>query len=229
MVEPELLDELPQNDPRAVQSRRDLRRINFFMGNVGIAARMLRKSFPTQSPKRIVELGAGDGTFMLQLARKFSPRWSHVEIVLVDQQNLVSPETLAELETLGWRVTIIAADVFVWLATCEPSDCMLANLFLHHFNDDQLAELLKLAADKTRAFIACEPRRFSGGILGTSLLWMIGCNDVTRHDAAVSVRAGFQADELTKLWPHRAEWKIEEGEAGLFSHAFVAALARAWR
>src|SRR5437879_2754268 len=40
-VEPEWLDELPPNDPRAKGSRRDLQRIHSWMGNVGIMARLL--------------------------------------------------------------------------------------------------------------------------------------------------------------------------------------------
>jgi hypothetical protein len=35
------------------------------------------------------------------------------------------------------------------------------------------------------------------------LLWLIGCNAVTRHDAAVSMRAGFIRQELSALWPDR--------------------------
>jgi len=37
-VIPELLDELPPDDPRAVHSRGDLRRVNKLMGNADIVA-----------------------------------------------------------------------------------------------------------------------------------------------------------------------------------------------
>lgn len=221
IVEPELLDELPQTDPRAIHSRRDLGRINFLMGNVGIVERVLRTHFP-EAPKRIAELGSGDGTFMLELAQKF-PCWENLEVIFVDRQNLVSPETKEEFHQLGWRVKVVSADVFDWLSVCEPADCLVANLFLHHFEDEKLSELLRLAARKTGMFIACEPRRSSAGILGTKFLGLIGCNDVTSHDAAVSVRAGFCAGEISKLWPQNETWKVVEGNAGLFSHTFVAA------
>ena len=38
IVQPELLDELPPDDPRAMRSRRDLRRINAWMRNHAIMA-----------------------------------------------------------------------------------------------------------------------------------------------------------------------------------------------
>jgi hypothetical protein len=51
---------------------------------------------------------------------------------------------------------------------------------------------------------------------------MIGCNDVTRHDAIVSVRAGFKNRELSELWPAGGAWILHEHAYGLFSHYFVA-------
>ena len=57
--------------------------------------------------------------------------------------------------------------------------------------------------------------------LGCRLMWLIGCNDVTRHDAVVSVRAGFTNRELSALWT-ASGWKLEERAAPPFSHLFVA-------
>jgi hypothetical protein len=54
------------------------------------------------------------------------------------------------------------------------------------------------------------------------LLWAIGCNSVTRHDALVSVRAGFSGDELSALWPDKKNWQLTERRAGPFSHLFIA-------
>jgi hypothetical protein len=99
---------------------------------------------------------------------------------------------------------------------------MLANLFLHHFHEAQLAELLRGAARQTRVFIAAEPRRSPRSLLFSRLLCLIGCNRVTRHDAPVSVRAGFTGSELLRLWPDGQGWTLQERPAGWFSHLFVA-------
>ena len=61
IVQPELLDQLAADDPRAVRSRADLRRINAWMGNARFAARALTEIFPRSPPQQIVEIGAGDG------------------------------------------------------------------------------------------------------------------------------------------------------------------------
>ena len=88
--------------------------------------------------------------------------------------------------------------------------------------DNQLALLLNMAAQQTRQFIACEPRRSRTALAGVSLLRFIGCNDITLHDGDLSVRAGFRDCELSGLWPSGPEWQIAEGRRGLFTHGFVA-------
>ena len=63
---------------------------------------------------------------------------------------------------------------------------------------------------------------FYTAITGSLLLGAIGCNDVSRHDAVISVRAGFADHELSALWPASSPYRLEEYAAGLFSHCFVA-------
>ena len=228
-VEPEWLDELPPDDPRAMRSRRDLRHINALMMNASMVAREFRRSCRTNSPCTIAEIGAGDGTFMLQLAAKTAMPRQDTRVVLLDRHATVGRGTLAEFAALGWWAECVIADVFEWLA--RPADrvydVMVANLFLHHFDTARLSTLLSLAAQRARCFIACEPRRSWLALTGSHLLGVGGCNDVTRHDAVASVRAGFDGQELSELWPARREWRLEERAFGLFSHSFVASRADA--
>lgn len=226
-VEPELLDELSPENPRARRSRQDLRRLNVLMGHARIIARVLADLWAGDGPARIVELGAGDGTFALSLARDLASRWPRVEVVLVDRQEIVHEATRRGFRELGWNCEPARADVFDWLTRSErlPGDCIVANLFLHHFADARLRSLLSLAAERTVCFAACEPRRSRPVLAASRSLGLIGCNAVTRHDAVVSVRAGFRGKELSDLWTADGSWSLAESEAGLFSHIFV---ARAW-
>jgi hypothetical protein len=224
LVEAELLDRLPATDPRAIQARRDLRKINGWMGHVRTIGRTLSHLFADRTPQSIVELGAGDGTLLLKLAKRFSPRWKPSRIVLVDRQPAVGPETRAAFEALGWDVEYAQADVFDWLEQSRrhPVDVTLTTLFLHHFAGDDLRRLLDRAAAQTRLFVACEPRRSAVALGATRLLRLIGCNHVTRHDARVSVRAGFTGHELSAVWPAGEQWHLEERRAQPFTHYFVA-------
>ena len=226
-IEPEWLDEFPAEDSRAMRSRRDLRRVNAMMGNAIIVARELGRSYRGGPPRLIAEIGAGDGTFMLRLAERASTRWQDVNVVLLDRQDIVGAATLHGFVRLGWRAKSVTADVFEWLA--QPADqvydVIIANLFLHHFDAARLTILLSLLAQRARMFIACEPRRSGLSLVGSRLLGLIGCNDVSRHDAVVSVRAGFDGKELSALWSARRAWKLQERANGVFSHCFVACRA----
>jgi deoxycytidylate deaminase len=222
-MEPEWLDELPADDSRAIRSRRDLRRINAIMLQTGIMARLLARYSDTP-PARIVELGSGDGTFMLDVARRMGSRWRGSTIVLLDRQNIVSHETRDKFGTLGLRTESVNADVFDFLGARKPgtADIITTNLFLHHFSEPQLRRLFAFAAQLSPLFIACEPRRSSSALVASHMVIAIGCNDVSRHDAVASVRAGFSDHELSKLWPADARWRLQEHVALPFTHCFVA-------
>lgn len=211
---PEILDELPASDAAARQSRADLRRLNALMGH----ARLIANELSSASLKRIADLGGGDGTVTLNVARALRVR--DVSLSIIDQQDTVRAETRDAFEALGWSVSVERANVFTALQQDREFDAITANLFLHHFPGERLRELLSLVAQRTRWFVACEPRRSQLALAASRCVGLIGCNHVTRHDAVVSVRAGFRDAELTALWPRG--WRMEERAAGLFSHLFVA-------
>jgi hypothetical protein len=143
-------------------------------------------------------------------------------VFLLDQQKNISAKTRRAFAEAGWRAETVVSDVFDWVPADNAKHVVVANLFLHHFEDERLAGLLDQISRHAKLFIAIEPHRFAWPSLVGKLLWFIGCNDVTRHDAVVSIRAGFAGRELSALWPDRAGWELTERRAGLFSHLFIA-------
>lgn len=227
IVEPELLDSLPADDPRAVRSRRDLARINRWMASSSLLFPALDALLvQAPAPARLVEIGAGDGGLLLRLGQRHARRWPPLRVSLLDLQPVVDAATLEGYRALGWSVEVVQADVLDWLARPAPrsrsAPIMLANLFVHHFQGERLQALLHGIATHARAFVCLEPRRSSAALTGSRLVGAIGGNDVTRHDAVASVRAGFTGQELSHAWPRDDAWQLHEGAAGLFSHRFVA-------
>lgn len=242
IVTAETLDNLAENDPDAIRSRRDLRHVNLIMGTQSIILRALHHLMAARTkkvPLRILELGAGDGSLMLGVAKKLGATWPKVELTLLDRQTVVNSDTIASYAKLGWTAKIETIEVLDWASSAiEPLytnqvskyyDVIVANLFLHHFEGVQLAAILNAIAAQTDQFFACEPRRSWFALAGSHLVGLLGANKVTREDAVLSVHAGFRAKELSLLWPRSksganlssaSKWKVIEYSAGLFSHCF---------
>ena len=195
VVIPELLDHLPADDPEAMRSRRDLRRINRLMGNERWVCRTVRR-FPEAAGRGIVEIGAGDGVLCSKLARLFA------------RARVTAYDLAPAPGDLDSRVEWHRGDVFA----APPPDAggvLVANLFLHHFEEASLTALARWFRD-FEVLVFNEPDRarlphFLGALMHP---WI---NRVTRHDMHVSIRAGFATGEITRtpgLDP--ARWRFEE-------------------
>lgn len=226
IVQAELLDELPPSDPGAQHSRRDLRRINGLMGNARHLRSAVQLCLPrvTGRPWRVLEVGAGDGTLAARVWSRLPRPPLESRLLLLDRLSVVDDAARDRLQSHGWHLEIQVMPVEEWLASTAPDslDLVYANLFAHHFDRNGLPILLNGIARRSRAVVLVEPRRSPMSLLGARLLWGIGSHAITRHDAVRSVEAGFCAEELTDLWPNRANWILSESRAGLFGHRFIA-------
>jgi hypothetical protein len=224
-VMPELLDGMDAQDPRALRARRDLQRVHRAMRTVGVLTRAVAGLRLAHPPRRILELGGGDGTLMLRFARAH-PDWSPVELTLIDMQDMLSARTREAYRSLGWDVHVMSKDALHWASgtVAARHDLCVANLFLHHFNESDVTRLLSAVARDCDALVACEPRRGFFALLGSRLVGLLGASHVTRSDAVTSVVAGFRGGELSALWPTSAPgWSMREYAAFPFTHCFAAA------
>jgi flavin-dependent dehydrogenase len=222
-VQPEQLDHLHPADPRARRSRRDLRRINACMGNARLCARAIHTTSNLTPPGRVVDLGAGDGYFLWQLIRRLHALPRGLEVILLDRSRAADERMLDSLRAHGLQPRVEQAEVLEWLrdTPSRPGTWIVANLFLHHFTRTQLVHLFRMASEKAIFLCACEPRRGALPWAMSRLVGLIGANAVTRHDATLSVRAGFVDGDLSALWPDSEGWQLNEHRAGLFSHLFL--------
>jgi hypothetical protein len=205
-LQPEILDSLSPDHPDARHNRRDLRIINRAMGNLRW---FLRELPPLLRPgERILEIGAGTGDLgRLLLARGLS----------VDGLDLwPRPETWPASQ--GWQ----AADLREFDGY-GSYPVVIANLILHQFGESDLAQLGKKLRG-ARAILACEPARSRRSqLLFAALSPLFGANYVSRHDAHVSIAAGFCGDELPRvLGLVGGEWRIRCGRTGLGAYRMIA-------
>jgi hypothetical protein len=167
---PELLDHLPHDDPGALRSRADLRRINFFMGN----ERWIAAVIP-ENTRHITEIGAGDGHLLARLAGTFP----QAEITAYD----LAPRPAHLPSSVKWT----QGDLF---AQAPPTHggTLIANLFLHHFTNPQLRALGEWMRGFDTLLINEPLRARLPVLLGKIAAPFI--HPITRHDMRVSIEAG---------------------------------------
>jgi hypothetical protein len=208
-VLPELLDTLPHHDPAARRSREELRMVNRIMGNHRWVCRSLLEQ--ALRGDRILELGAGDG----DLARQ---AWG---------AGIVPPAQWGALDLApaptDWPSEAIwlQRELFT-LPVLPEAEVIVANLFLHHFEDEQLADLGKRLPDSCRVLLACEPaRRWVHSLQGHLLSALVGLSAVTHHDMLVSIRAGFSGEELPRALGLNG-WKTQVSTSVLGAYRLTA-------
>jgi len=194
-VEPEILDHLPTADPEAQAGRRDLRRVNFVMGNERWILRTVRR-FPQAAAKGVVELGAGEGQLAGALVREF-PGAGVTAIDLAPRPSDLDPAVI-------WR----AGDIFGEFPA-PRGGVLVANLFLHHFEGEELRRIGQFC-ENFEVLVFSEPDRTRlAQLLGTLACPFV--NRVTRHDMMVSIRAGFFRGELAAMLGLDSRvWRLSE-------------------
>lgn len=197
-VVPEILDSLPSDDPRAVRCRIDLHRINLAMGNYRWIASKLQAGARSDT-RDWMELGAGDGHLAKILPDAF------IQTIRVGAADF-APRPECWPANWEWN----QGDLFEVLdsRSGEKDTGIIASLFLHHFEEADLAKMGAAFEDSFSRIIISEPARFS------CFEWLARpffplVNHVTRHDMIVSIQAGFRKGELPRLLglnPETWEW-----------------------
>jgi hypothetical protein len=199
IVEPEILDSLPADDPAALANRRDLRLYNRLMGTYGWFSRTLQRVIPIT---HVTEYGAGDGSLAFHLLRSGI---INTETIYAGVDWTAQPE--------NWPYQWHGQDIREFIPDAA-SDVLIANLILHQFTDPELKQIgERIQNSSIRYIITNEPTRKRHHLWQVSLSRMLRIHPVTYHDARVSIRAGFRRSELASLLRlAEPDWNIKWSE-----------------
>lgn len=201
IIVPELLDHA--TDEEAAANLADLVRINRWIGGHRILLRHLRRFATPADRFTFLDVGAASGDMARVVQREF-PR-----------AVVISLDVVARNLRAGTGLKLVG-DAFA--LPVKRVDFVHASLFLHHFTDAQVVELLRgMRGCAERAVIVQDLVRH--GVARSFLpatQWLFGWQKLTVHDGAISVAAGFRRRELAAL---AAEAGM--GEAQVESHGLT--------
>lgn len=186
LIKPELLDHAEPQEAR--RNLADLVRINRRFGGHATIRKMLAQVACSNDPFTLLDIGAASGD-TARLLQSFYPLASvtNLDYNAVNLEAAPSPKLIADAFDLPFPT--------------HSFDYVLCSLFLHHFSDEQVVNLLRTFYDLARrALLVCDLERhiLSYCFLPATRLFF-GWHRITLHDGPISVRAGFRAGELRAL------------------------------
>ncbi len=185
-IVPEMLDHAPADVARA--SLRDLARINRYLGGYYVLGRLFGGVVKSSDSFSVLDIGAASGDMGAAIRR----RYRRAKVTSLDYK----VDHLAQAADPK-----VVADAFCLPFRPASFDFVFSSLFLHHFTDDQVMELLRsFGSVARRAVLAIDLDR---GPLAYHFLpstrWLFGWHDITISDGQISVAAALKKDELQAL------------------------------
>ena len=182
---------------------RDLRRINRWLGGVGLSAAALDALAAHRAELTMLDVGTGGADLPVALARRARTRRRRLHVVGIDNR----PEVVAAAVRLRAErdgaddVELHAGDGRDLPFTDRSFDVAHASLVLHHLDPVAAVEVLREMGRVARLGVVINDLdRTRVGWVGA---WLIGhlltVNRYTRHDAPLSVRRAYRPQEASAL------------------------------
>ncbi len=186
VIEPELLDHLPPEEARP--NLADLVRINTHFGGHSVLRKTLECVVKRQEGFTLLDIGSASG----DAARFIQRAYPEAKVTCLDCH-----ETNMELAPHPK----LLADAFQLPFGPGAFDYVLCSLFLHHFTDEQVVQLLiSFYAAAKKALLVCDlERQVAPYLFLPATRMLFKWNSITVHDGKISVRASFRAEELLAL------------------------------
>jgi 2-polyprenyl-3-methyl-5-hydroxy-6-metoxy-1,4-benzoquinol methylase len=185
-IEPELLDHAEPEE--AKKSLADIVRLNRDFGGHGILKTLLADVVRPSDAFSLLDVGAASG----DTAKLIHGLYPHATAVSLDRN--ATNLALAPAPRLR-------ADAFRLPFGANSFDFVFSSLFLHHFQDSEVVDLLRSFGKIARraVLISDLERHLISYWFLPATKWMYGWHRLTVHDGVISVRAAFTADELYTL------------------------------
>lgn len=182
----EILDDAP--DEEAQRNLRELTSINRWLGGHRVLDGSLRQLYRADAAFTMLDVGAARG----DVARTVTGAFPRAQVTCLDWQ---------ERNLRDAPQPKVAGNAFALPFKDRAFDVVHCALFLHHFTDDEVVDLLaKMARCARRAVVVQDLERHPlAYYFLPATAWLLRWSSLVLHDGPISVEAAFHADELEAL------------------------------
>ena len=203
---PEIMDVPGQDENELRIDLQNLARLNRTFGGRSSVQRMFRYLAGQSRKVLLVDLASGYGDQGRNLIAHGRERHCDISIVAVDRQ-FDTLRLAREATPPHQRMFFIQADARQLPFRARGADLVFCSLALHHFGEQDAVRVLREMRRVARIGTACVD--LVRGRLATFCIWLLTAvvmrNEMTRHDARLSIRRAFTHKELRGL-AERAGW-----------------------
>lgn len=227
-ITPEMMDD-PGVEPRDLdRSLRYIRSVNRFLGGRSALLSHLRRwsaSWATGESVTLLDIATGSADLPLASVRWALSEGIDLRVTAIDAHEktlALAREHVDRFPALAPSIELVRCDAFTLLDRFGPEsfDYVHAGLFLHHLSDLRVQTMLRIMERLARRGVIWNDLvRSNLARVGIRLL-TLGGPPIVRHDARVSVAAGFTKHEALDLarraWEHDAAYR-----SSFFSQRFT--------
>jgi len=200
-ITPELMDRDDVSTEDLNRSFRFIRAVNRLLSGSRAVIYHLNqwaKSWAPESRIEILDIGTGCADIPLAITRWAARRKLQIHITAVDRHAGTLEHARRQVADHP-DITLLQADALDLPFKAGQFDYVLASMFLHHLTDLEVLTALRSMDNLARRGIIWNDLTRSRRALIWSHLLTLPCSHIVRHDATVSVRAGFTRAEVLDL------------------------------
>jgi len=222
----ELMDDFTVGGDLLRDTLDKLDNINKWLGGNQVTLNGIKKilkAYPKEKPISILDLGCGSGDMLRRVAAFGTNEGYTFKLIGIDA-NTEAIKYAKKLSIDYKEITFLELDIFSDEFKELEYDVVLTTLFLHHFKEDQLVELLKEIIDKSSiGIVVNDLHRHSVAYYLFKLLGLVIKNDMVKQDGLTSILRGFKRNELEEIskrikiksqiqwkWAFRYQWIISK-------------------
>ncbi|MDY7395772.1 methyltransferase domain-containing protein [Aureibaculum sp. 2210JD6-5] len=222
----EIMDDFSMEGEHLYNTLDQLATINKWLGGNHVTLNALKKilkNHPKHKKLTIVDLGCGNGD-MLRIVSDYLKRNNYNFKLIGVDANSYTINYAKELSKEYPEITYLQQDIFSDEFKSLEYDLVLATLFLHHFKEDQLIELLSNQLRKAKLGVLVNDlhRHKLAYYLFKGLSLFIK-NPMVKQDGLTSILRGFKRKDLEKMskqlnvkselnwkWAFRFQWILKK-------------------
>jgi hypothetical protein len=188
------MDDFSISDDRIDNALNELKLVNKFLGGVSTSKSGFKIIFNNDNYEKIkvLDIGSGSSDIFQELIKKF-PK---LKIFSLDRN-----KRICEVIKNGNTTQPIYGDAIAPPVKEESVSVVHASLFLHHFNEDEIKEIIKSSLSIAQnGIIINDLRRSVWALIGIkTLIYLFSNSTLVKNDAPLSVKKGFIKSELINL------------------------------